>query len=508
MVYTIGQKKQPAGRDRKGRGMRETAGRTAVKERTGRGWIVALVLIIWLSLTAAALLFVDGRTVRFYVYGDDEINIEYGTSFQDPGVYAVTAGRIFGEGDKRLEVQTHGSVDVSRLGSYVLTYTASFAFNEYSTERRVNVVDTTPPVIELKHIEGYQPTWMTGYAEEGYTARDNVDGDLTGHVQRVKLDDRVQYTVTDSSGNSTVVERLLPALSYRPPRITLLGGDNMVLRAGTWFEDPGVTVDDDLGNDLSAHLITEGEVIPWLAGDYQINYSVTSELGETISAVRNVQIVPVGLPQTVTPEEKTIYLTFDDGPGPYTGKLLDVLDKYGAKATFFVTAQDPRYLDQIGRAYKAGHGIGVHTSSHDYNKIYASEYAFFEDFFNMEEIIKQQTGSYTRLFRFPGGSSNTVSRFNPGIMSRLTKAMNDMGYQYYDWNVTSGDAGGTTKTDQIIKNIKDGCMQHRISVVLQHDIKDYSVAAVENVLKWGLENGYSFKALQLESPSAHHGVNN
>ena len=126
----------------------------------------------------------------------------------------------------------------------------------------------------------------------------------------------------------------------------------------------------------------------------------------------------------------------------------------------------------------------------------------------MEEIIRQQTGEYTRLFRFPGGSSNTVSNFNPGIMSRLTRAMNDMGYQYFDWNVTSGDAGGTTKTDQVIQNIKDGCRQHRISVVLQHDIKDYSVAAVESILNWGRENGYSFKALQLDSPGTHHGVNN
>jgi peptidoglycan/xylan/chitin deacetylase (PgdA/CDA1 family) len=483
---------------------------TATKTRRKRGLalVIALALVICLALTAAVILLLDARTVRFYVYGDEEMTVEYGSVFNDPGVYAVTAGSLFGEGEKHLPVNILGAVDTHSLGSYVLRYTTNWAFSEYAVEWRVNVVDTTPPVIELKHIEGYAPTWMTGYAEEGYTAHDNVDGDLTGHVERVKLDDRVLYTVTDSSGNSTSVERLLPALSYRPPRITLLGGDNMVLQAGTLFEDPGVTINDDLGSDLSDHLVIEGEVIPWFAGDYQISYSITSELGETISAVRNVQVVPVGLPQTVTPEEKTIYLTFDDGPGPYTARLLDVLDKYGAKATFFVTAQDTRYLDQIGRAFKAGHSIGVHTSSHDYDRIYASEYAFFEDFFNMEEIIKQQTGEYTRLFRFPGGSSNTISNFNPGIMSRLTRAMNDMGYQYFDWNVTSGDAGGTTKTDQVIRNIKDGCKQHRISVVLQHDIKDYSVAAVESILNWGRENGYSFKALQLDSPGTHHGVNN
>ena len=483
-----------------------TAAKTRRKNRLAL--VIALAVIIWLSVTAAVILLLDARTVRFYVYGDEEQTIEFGTVFNDPGVYAVTAGNLFGEGKKHLPIETVGTVDTGSLGSYELRYTAKWAFSEYAVERRVNVVDTTPPVIELKHIEGYTPTWMTGYAEEGYTARDNVDGDLTGKVERLKLYNRVRYTVSDRSGNVTTVERELPHMSYQPPQITLLGEADSVMQAGLWYTDPGVTVYDDFGNDLSAYLVTEGQVIPWITGSYTISYTVTSELGETVSADRHVEVVPVSMPAAVTPAEKTIYLTFDDGPGPYTGRLLDVLDKYKVKATFFVTAQDSKYYDQIGRAFRAGHSIGVHSSSHNYNTIYSSEYAFFEDFFNMEEIIKAQTGEYTRLFRFPGGSSNTVSRFNPGIMSRLTQAMNNMGYQYYDWNVSSGDAGETTRTDQIIQNIKDGCAQHKASVVLQHDIKDYSVAAVESVIQWGLNNGYTFKALQLDSPSAHHGVNN
>ena len=485
-----------------------TAGTTKTRRRTGRGLVIALVLVVWLSLTAAAVLLVDDRTVRFYVYGDEELQVEYGTVFNDPGLYAVSAGNLFGESEEHLPIETSGSVDTGKLGTYTLRYTTRHGFSEYSVERHVTVVDTTPPVIELKHIEGYSPTWMTGYAEEGYTARDNVDGDITGKVQRLKLADRVQYTVSDSSGNVTTVERELSHMSYRPPQITLLGQADTVMQAGLWYTDPGVTVRDELGNDLSAYLVTEGEVVPWVTGDYQISYSVTSELGETVSAVRHVQVVPVSMPAAVTPSEKTIYLTFDDGPGPYTSRLLDVLDKYNVKATFFVTAQDSKYYNQIGRAFRAGHSIGVHTTSHNYNNIYSSEYAFFEDFFNMEEIIKAQTGEYTRLFRFPGGSSNTVSSFNPGIMSRLTQAMNNMGYQYYDWNVSSGDAGETTKTSQVIQNIKDGCAQHKASVVLQHDIKDFSVSAVESVIQWGLNNGYTFKALTLDSPSAHHGVNN
>ena len=125
-----------------------------------------------------------------------------------------------------------------------------------------------------------------------------------------------------------------------------------------------------------------------------------------------------------------------------------------------------------------------------------------------EELIREQTGAYTSLFRFPGGSSNTVSRFNPGIMSRLTKCMMDMGYVYFDWNVSSGDAGGTTETDQVLANVVNGCSGRSASVVLQHDIKGFSVNAVEQIILWGQRNGYAFAPLEANSPTAHHGVNN
>ena len=93
-------------------------------------------------------------------------------------------------------------------------------------------------------------------------------------------------------------------------------------------------------------------------------------------------------------------------------------------------------------------------------------------------------------------------------MTRLTRAVTDMGYQYFDWNVSSGDAGETTRTDRVAQNIIDGCSAERVSIVLQHDIKDFSVAAVERVIIWGLSNGYSFAALDETSPTIHHKLAN
>ena len=211
-------------------------------------------------------------------------------------------------------------------------------------------------------------------------------------------------------------------------------------------------------------------------------------------------------PQPVQPNGKVIYLTFDDGPSKYTQQLLDVLDKYNVKVTFFVV--NTGYRDLIAKEAAAGHSIGVHSLTHDYEKIYASEEAYFKDLNAMNDIIEAQTGKRSTMIRFPGGSSNRVSSFNPGIMTRLTQAVTDAGYQYYDWNAQSGDAGLTTDTDECFRNVVDGVKNRDVSIVLMHDSKGYSVAAVERILIWGLENGYTFLPLTPSSPKAHHHINN
>ena len=128
----------------------------------------------------------------------------------------------------------------------------------------------------------------------------------------------------------------------------------------------------------------------------------------------------------------------------------------------------------------------------------------------MQEIVYEQTGSYTKLFRFPGGSSNTVSwNYNYGIMSRLAKSMTDMGYVYFDWNVDSGDAlGGASSSYEVANNVAAGCLEHTASIVLQHDTKGFSVQAVENILRWGRNNGYVFASLDESCYTAHHGIAN
>ena len=465
-----------------------------------------IAVAVFVFILAAGLFFMmDNRHVRFYVTGGAEMDVEYGQKFTDPGASAAAVGAFSSK--MPLKVACQGDVDTSRIGSYRLVYKAHYKSRDYTAERVVNVVDTTPPEITLISDPDYQPNWFDGYVEEGYTATDAHDGDLTGAVEVSRSGSRMIYSVTDAAGNTAQAERDINYI-VAEPQIELFGDSSVTISARPRFSDPGYAAHDDRGNDLTGYVTVSDTLRPDKPGVYTLSYSITNALGESVSAERTVTVSGQDCPEAVMPADKTIYLTFDDGPGPYTGELLDVLARYGAKATFFVTGNREKYRDQITRAYIEGHSIGVHSYTHEDGLIYASDDAFFDDFNAAEDMIYRLTGSYTQLCRFPGGSSNTVSRINRGIMTRLSQELTDMSYRYFDWNVYSGDAGETTSTQKVADNIINGCGGKTCAVVLQHDIKGFSVAAVEQVLQWGMENGYSFKALDLSSPGMHHNIAN
>ena len=472
--------------------------------RTADAAMVSIAVAVFL-FAAGIFFMMDNRHVRFYVSGGQEVSVEYGEEFTDPGASAAAVGAF--SLSRPLNVACQGRVDTTHLGSYRLIYKARYKSHDYTTERVVNVVDTTPPEITLLSTPGYTPNWLDGYVEEGYTAHDAHDGDLTGAVTVSTRGDEIVYTVTDAAGNRAEAVRR-PNYTVGRPELTLNGESDVVISARLSYADPGVTARDAQGNDLGAYVRVSDTLTPDRPGDYTLTYSVTNAAGESVTAERHVTVSGQALPASAAPEGKVIYLTFDDGPGPYTDELLDVLDKYGAKATFFVTGNRANYRSAITRAYNAGHSIGVHSYTHDYGTIYSGEETFFDDFTRTEDMIYELTGSYTQLCRFPGGSSNTVSRYNPGIMTRLTNDLNDMGYAYFDWNVSAADTASDATRYTVIENFKESVPKHDYSVVLQHDTNAFSVDAVEEILSWGIKNGYSFRALDLTSPAVHHSVAN
>ena len=270
------------------------------------------------------------------------------------------------------------------------------------------------------------------------------------------------------------------------PQIKLSGDDFMSVKKGDKYSDPGYTATDNCDGDITDSVKVSGDKVDKdKAGKYTVTYEVSDSSGNKATATRVVSVYdPAATADTVNPGNKIIYLTFDDGPGEYTSKLLDILSKYNVKATFFTVGSG--HPDLLKAEADAGHSIGIHSATHDYSKIYASEDAFFADLRKQQDTIENATGIRTTLVRFPGGSSNTVSKsYCSGIMTKLTKDLTDMGYQYFDWNVTSGDAGETTNTSVVVQNVISGIQQHDVSIVLQHDIKGFSVNAVEQIIRVG-----------------------
>lgn len=478
-----------------------------MKRKKARALTLTLLSLVLLALALYGYLFhFGGFRVRVDLHGDQEMTLRYGDSFEDPGAEAYLQNHYLLKDGKKIDIITEGTVDEAKLGTYSITYRAKIGLWNAEATRTVHIVDKVRPRIILYGSPGTYVLPGEVYQEEGFLACDNYDGDLTDQVHISHGFNTVTYSVTDSSGNRTEVVRNIVCYDPEHPQIILEGDSEITLNAGEQFVEPGYSAMDKTDGDLTDRVKVTLNVDQYHAGTYTVTYSVKDSYGNTASASRIIKVTAFNQPETVTPEGKVIYLTFDDGPGPYTRELLDILKKYNVKATFFVV--NTKYIELVEDIVKEGHSVGIHSVSHDYKSIYASEEAYFKDLYEMQGIIEDIAGVKTTLVRFPGGSSNTVSRFNKGIMTRLTQALHDLGFQYFDWNVVSGDAGETKITEEVIEFVIEGVQKQDVSIVLQHDIKDYSVDAVETIILWGLENGYRFLPLDPSSPNAHHDVRN
>ena len=168
---------------------------------------------------------------------------------------------------------------------------------------------------------------------------------------------------------------------------------------------------------------------------------------------------------------RKVYLTFDDGPSEETDRILDILDEYQVKATFFVTGKpDDKYGDVYRRIVADGHTLGMHSFSHNYSRIYASEEAFREDVEQLRDYLYQETGVKSDFYRFPGGSSNTVSRTS---IQQLITYLNEQNIVYFDWNVSAGDATSEyVSSERITSRVISQVGEYKEAVVLMHDSSD------------------------------------
>lgn len=460
--------------------------------------LIFLAVILMFILISLGILYIKGP--KILLIGEENITINLNEEYHEPG-YKISY--LYKKLDDKVKI--NNNINNKKIGDYEVIYKLKYKNKEYSKTRKITVVDREEPIIKLIDKDLSYTCPNKEYKEAGYTAYDNYDLDITDKVEIIKNKDIWIYKVKDSSGNETTIERQIIYQDNEQPVLTLNGDSSVSIYKGEEYKEAGYTAYDNCDGDITNQVVITGSVDKSTIGTYEINYTVKDSAGNEISTTRIVNVInkPVY-------SNNIIYLTFDDGPSiNITPKILDILKEEGVKATFFVTDQG-RGLDYIiKRAYDEGHTIAIHTSTHNYKKIYASEEAFFNDIDNMGNIIKNITGVNTKIIRFPGGSSNTVSRFNPGIMTRLTKQVTNKGYLYYDWSIDSNDAAGANQS-QIYNNVTKNMGYFKTNIVLMHDSGDKvgTLNALRDIIRYGKSKGFTFERITESTPQVKHGVNN
>lgn len=446
---------------------------------------------------------------KIYIIKEKNLKIDYGSTYDDQDVMAKYLGKNYTHKLKR-----KGKVDTTKIGTYEIKYTLDIGIFHAEKVRKVEVVDRKKPEIKLTGNNSVSICPNGSYQEEGVTAFDEYDGDLTDKIERKEEKDKIIYTVKDNSGNEREIIRKIERVDNENPKITLKGGETIYVEPNGVYKEPGYTVSDNCDVSLEDKVKITGNVDTTRLGKYTLTYEVEDSFKNKITATRTVIVTKRTDPESGVLKKGAIYLTFDDGPNSgTTDKILDILKEEGVHATFFVTTNGPDEL--IKRAYDEGHSIALHTATHNYSYIYQSEENYFEDLKRVSDRVKRITGIETKLIRFPGGSSNTVSKhYNTGIMTRLTNEVLDQGYRYYDWNVDASDAwlctknSVTNKAQCVYDNVTKNLYKSRGNVVLMHDVKAHTRDALRDIIRYGKENGYTFETIDMNTKMVRFKVNN
>lgn len=408
------------------------------------------------------------------------------------------------------EIKIDNQVNNKKLGEYKIKY----IYKERTFTLKVFIDDTTPPQFEtinakILRNETIQPELLVKNIQDDsqtivYFKEDYLFNEIKTY--------RVNIIVEDAYENKTEKHAyvLVEEKDTEPPtisgvdKLTILVGDQVDLKKGIVVEDdhdknPILTIDD---SQLNIRKVGEYEVY-YQVSDHYGNQQTVTRIVEVLSQYDNRESQKDGV--------KTCYLTFDDGPSENTAEILKILDEYHIKATFFVTGTSPKDFHYIKEAYEKGHTIGLHTYSHDYEYIYSSLKNYINDLNKIKEVVYEQTGVYSTFIRFPGGSSNLVSKkYNIGIMRRLSRKVIDLGYQYYDWTCINGDGEGIKTVNGLKKKAIEEVNGQEDIMFLMHDSAscENTVKALPSIIDYLIKEGYQFEVIDQNSPTFHHTIQN
>lgn len=439
--------------------------------------------------------------------GKQMITIKLNEEYEDKGVKATYQGK-----DISKQVKVKGKINNKKVGTYEITYKVKKGLFEVEKVRTVKVIDDIPPEIILTGDTEVNVCPGKKYEEAGITVTDNYDGDLTSKVKVDETEEKITYTVIDSSGNKKTATRKFIRTDTIQPVISLKGESVIYIEKGGVYNEIGYTATDNCEGDMTGAVVVDGVIDTTTPGTQSITYKVIDKAGNETSVTRTVYVKypKVDAPSGIY-KNSMIYLTFDDGPSNVTGQILDILKEKDVKATFFVINQSDSLNYLIKREYDEGHTVALHSSTHKYNLIYSSVDAYFNDLNIISNKVKNITGVESKIIRFPGGGSNTTSRqYSLGIMSTLTNEVLARGYHYFDWNVDCGDAGGARNSNDVYNNVVNHLSHNQTNVVLMHDFANNykTLEALDDIIDYGKANGYTFAAIDMNTPLVRHRVLN
>ena len=293
-------------------------------------------------------------------------------------------------------------------------------------------------------------------------------------------------------------EKVIQVVDTVAPIVTLNGRAEVFVEDFSTFVEPGFTATDNYDGNLTGS--TKLKVTEVSDTSYRLEYYVFDTSGNIGVATRMVTI-----------RKGVVFLTFDDGPSKdITPQILDILEEKGVQATFFLVGYDETKEELVSRAYKEGHTIALHGWSHDYKKVYQSADSVMENFYTIQQRVYDTIGIKPTIIRFPGGSSNTISKkYCTGIMTEVTKRAEEEGFNYFDWNVDSRDAGGAKNAKEVYENVTTSLRPGR-NIVLMHDSagNQKTVDALGWIIDYCKQNNYELRVIDEKTIPIHHNIAN
>ena len=446
--------------------------------------------IVLIGVIAIILFLVMGSSIKFKSERTIEINSEVDfASF----IEEVKDGKVE---DVKID---SSNVDLGKLGEYTVVY----QFKDNEETLKIKVVDTTAPEFDtvaqsVAINQKVDPQDLVTNVKDATKTTASLKKD---YVFDKEGSIEVEVTLTDEGDNQTTktVELIVVKDTTAPELV--VSNEKFVVGS-----DIDLKLLAKVTDDIDKHptLTVEGDLDANKIGTYSIKFIAKDASSNTVDKTVTITIV-----EKTAANEKVVYLTFDDGPSKFTESVLNILDQYNCKATFFITGMNASYRNYIKIAHDKGHTIGLHTYSHNYAQVYSSVDAYFDDLTQVGNLARDYIGFVPKYIRFPGGGSNSVSKkYTPGIMSKLTKMVGDKGYIYYDWNAENGDGYAKMEKSEMLRRATSSTANQ--VMILMHDAngKQNTVDILPQVIQHYQNRGYTFKAIDDSTFVPHQPVNN